>query len=103
MLSYEEVINYCSNYRINNGIVIEKLTNKQVIDEDIILKVKSSVLLYSEAKEAYQTALNQFGKTSWTREDYIKKSMEKFGANNEENSYGVNKLVNSILSSSGHY
>ena len=29
--------------------------------------------------------------------------MEKFGVNSEENSFGINKLVNAILSSNGHY
>lgn len=29
--------------------------------------------------------------------------MEKFGVFNEKNSYGVNKLINAILSSNGHY
>ena len=37
MLSYEEIMNYCSNYKIDNGIVIDKNTNQQVIDEEIVL------------------------------------------------------------------
>ena len=103
MLTYEEIINYCSNYRIENGTVFDKRTNKQVLDEDIILKVKSSVLLFKEAKESYQSDVKQFGNITKSQEDYIKKTMEKFGVNNEENSFGVNKLVNAILSSNGHY
>lgn len=103
MLTYEEIINYCSNYRIENGAVFDKRTNKQVLDEDTILKVKSSVLLFKEAKESYQSDVKQFGNITKSQEDYIKKTMEKFGVNNEENSFGVNKLVNAILSSNGHY
>ena len=103
MLTYEEIINYCSNYRIENGTVFDKRTNKQVLDEDTILKVKSSVLLFKEAKESYQSDVKQFGNITKSQEDYIKKTMEKFGVNNEENSFGVNKLVNAILSSNGHY
>ena len=103
MLTYEEIINYCSNYKIDNGIIVDKKTSKQVLDEETILKIKSSVLLFKEAKEAYQSDVQQFGKTTKTQEDYIKKTMEKFGANNEENTYGINKLINTILSSNGHY
>ena len=103
MLNYEEIMNYCSNYKIENSVVIDKHTNQQVLDEDTILKVKSSILLFKESKYAYQTDIQQFGKTNKSQEDYIKKTMEKFGVNNEENSYGINKLVNSILSSNGHY
>lgn len=103
MLSYEEIMDYCSNYKIDNGVVIDKRTNKQVIDEETILKVKSSILLFKEAKEAYQSDIKQFGKTTKTQEWYIKKNMEKFGVNNEENVFGVNKLINALLSSNGHY
>lgn len=103
MLSYEEIMLYCSNYKIDNGIVIDKNTNQQVIDEETVLKVKTSILLFKESKNAYQSDIQQFGKTNKSQEDYIKKTMEKFGVNNEVNSYGINKLVNAILSSNGHY
>lgn len=103
MLTYEEIMNYCSSYRIENGIVIDKKTNMQVMDEEIILKVKSSVLLFREAKEEYQSDIKQFGKTSRTQEGYIRGTMEKFGVNNENNTFGVNKVINAILSSNGHY
>lgn len=103
MLSYEEIMNYCSNYKIDNGIVIDKNTNQQVIDEEIVLRVKTSILIFKESKDAYQSNIQQFGKTNKSQEDYIKKTMEKFGVNNESNSYGINKLVNAILNSNGHY
>lgn len=103
MLSYEEIMNYCSNYKIDNGIVIDKNTNQQVINEEIVLRVKTSILIFKESKDAYQSDIQQFGKTNKSQEDYIKKTMEKFGVNNESNSYGINKLVNAILNSNGHY
>lgn len=103
MLSYEEIMNYYSNYKIDNGIVIDKNTNQQVIDEEIVLRVKTSILIFKESKDAYQSDIQQFGKTNKSQEDYIKKTMEKFGVNNESNSYGINKLVNAILNSNGHY
>lgn len=103
MLSYEEIMNFCSNYMIQNGVVIDKNTNQQVLDEDTILKVRSSVLLFNEAKSAYQSDVKQFGNVNKNQEYYIKKTMEKFSVNNEENVYGVNKLVNAILNSNGHY
>ncbi len=53
MFNYEEIIKYCSNYKIENGIVIDKTSNQQVTDEDVILKVKSAILLYKESKESY--------------------------------------------------
>lgn len=103
MLTYDEIIKYCSDYKVEKGIILDKKSNQQVADEDTILKVKSSVLIFKEARESYQSDISQFGKTAKSQEDYIKKAMERFGVSNEENSYGVNKLVNAILSSSGHY
>ena len=103
MLSYEEIMNYCSNYRVENGNVFDKNTNQQIIDEDIILKVKSSILLFKGSKESYQSDMQQFGKVSKSQEDYIKKTMEKFSVHNEQSSFGINKLVNAILNSNGHY
>lgn len=103
MLSYEEIMNYCSNYRVENGNVFDKNTNQQIIDEDIILKVKSSILLFKESKESYQSDMQQFGKVSKSQEDYIKKTMKKFSVHNEQSSFGINKLVNAILNSNGHY
>lgn len=96
-------MNYCSNYKIENGNVFDKNTNYQITDEDIILKVKSSVLLFKESKETYQSDMKQFGKVSKSQEDYIKKTMEKFSVHNEQSSFGINKLINAILSSNGHY
>lgn len=103
MLSYEEIMNYCSNYRVENGNVFDKNTNHQILDEDIILKVKSSILLFKESKESYQSDMQQFGKVSKSQEDYIRKTMEKFSVHNEQSSFGINKLVNAILNSNGHY
>ena len=103
MLSYEEIMNYCSNYRVENGNVFDKNTNQQIIDEDIILKVKSSILLFKESKESYQSDMQQFGKVSKSQEDYIKKTMEKFSVHNEQSSFSINKLVNAILNSNGNY
>lgn len=103
MLTYEEIMNYCSNYKIENGIVIDKKTASQIKDEEIILKVKASILVYKEAKENYQSDMQQFGKSKRDQEYYVKKTMEKFSVNNEENTYGINKLINAILSSNGHY
>ena len=47
--------------------------------------------------------MQQFGKVSRSQEDYIIKTMEKFSVHNEQSSYGINKLVNAILNSDGHY
>ena len=103
MLNYEEIMNYCLNYKIENGAVVDKHSNQQVLDENTILKIKASILLFKESKDAYQSDVQQFGKTNKSQEDYIKKTMEKFSVNNEENSYGINKLVNAILNANGHY
>ena len=69
MLNYEDIMNYCSNYRVENGSVFNKKTNQQVFDEEIILKVKASVLLFNESKKEYQSDKQQFGKVFKSQED----------------------------------
>lgn len=103
MMSNEEIIEYCNNYKVINGKVINKNTNQEVTEINTILKVKSAILIYKEAHDSYKSDIQQFGKTNRSQRDYISKTMEKFGVNGEKNSYGTNKLVNAILSSSGHY
>ena len=76
MLSYEEIKNYCTNYKVENGIVIEKSSNKPVTDEETILKVKSSILIFKEANKSYKEDMEQFGKTNKSQEKYIIKTME---------------------------
>lgn len=103
MFSYEELMNYCSNYRIEKGIVFDKNTNQQIKDEETILKIKSSILIYTESKELYQSDMKQFGKVWRSQEEYIRGTMEKFSVHNEESLFGVNKLIRAILNSNGHY
>lgn len=103
MFTIDEIINYYSNYKVEHGIVIDKKTNTPVLDEDTILKIKSAILIYNEAKFSYQEDVNQYGKKARTPEKYIKTTMEKFGVNNEKNDFGINKLLNEIIDSNGHY
>ena len=98
MLTYEEIINYCSNYRIENGTVFDKRTNKQVLDEDTILKVKSSVLLFKEAKESYQSDVKQFGNITKSQEDYIKKTIALHSLVADKFDIEIdNKILDSLL------
>ena len=44
MLSYEDIKNYCANYKIENGIVIEKNSNRQINEKKrIMIKTQNSV------------------------------------------------------------
>ena len=57
MLTVEQVKYNISNYKIENGIVIDKSNNQPVQDENKILEVKSSVMMYREAKSLYDKRL----------------------------------------------
>lgn len=103
MLTYEEILNNCSNYIVKNNKIYEKNTNIEVVDEDKILRIKSSILLFKEARKDYEEIIKMFGKTDKPKDYFLKKAMEKYGANNEENNYGINKLINAIINNDGHY
>ncbi len=98
-----EINNLLKNYTITNGAVYQKENNQEVQDEEIILKVKTARLIYNEARTSYQETIKQFGKTSKDLEWFIKQTMEKFSLNGEINAFGINKLINGLLASNGHY
>ena len=108
MLTVEQVKNNVSNYKIENGIVIDKSSNQPVQDENKILEVKSSILFYNEAKEKYEELLKQshLGKLNFGVGHFVEEKMKDFSVNNEVQSMGsmssTNKLVNEILNSNGH-
>lgn len=103
MFTSNEIKNYLEKYIIIDGNVYLKENNKQVIDEETILKVKSARLIYNEARAKYQSDTQQFGKPNGDFQKYITKMMEQLSVNGEVNTYGTNKLINALLTSNGHY
>lgn len=103
MFASNEIKDYLEKYVINDGNVYLKDDNRLVVDENIILRVKSARLIYNEARVKYQSDIKQFGKSNGDFEKYITKVMEQLSVNGEVNSYGVNKFINGILTSNGHY
>ena len=89
MLTVEQVKNNISNYKIENGIVIDKSNNQPVQDEDKILEVKSSVMMYREAKSLYDKRLRG---APDDQETYINKALKVYGLNDEVNDYPQNDI-----------
>ncbi len=108
MLTVEQVKYNISNYKIENGIVIDKSNNQPVQDVDKILEVKSSILFYTEAKEKYDRLLKQShsGQLKYGLGYFVEEQMKDFSVNNEVQEQGSisphNKLTNEILNSNGH-
>ena len=98
MLTVEQVKNNISNYKIENGIVIDKSNNQPVQDVDKILEVKSSVMMYREAKSLYDKRLRGAPED---QETYINKALKVYGLNNEVNDYPQNKIIREILQGNG--
>ena len=72
MLTYEEILNNCSNYIVKNNKIYEKNTNIEVVDEDKILRIKSSILLFKEARKDYEEIIKMFGKTDKPKDYFLK-------------------------------
>lgn len=98
MLTVEQVKNNISNYKIENGIVIDKSNNQPVQDVDKILEVKSSVMMYREAKSLYDKRLRGAPED---QETYINKALKVYGLNDEVNDYPQNKIIREILQGDG--
>lgn len=103
MFCVEDIIEYTNSYGVENGKVYSKKDNIKIIDDDIPLRVKAAKLIYNEAKIRYLEDKKQFGNNNQSFNKYIEKMMEKLSVHDENNSYGVNKLIRSLLSSNGHY
>ena len=103
MLSYDEIIKYISMYNYDKGNIIDKSSGEIIQDNELILKVKTAMLVYGIALHDFKSDIKDRGQSGKTKEKYIKTSMEKLGINGEVNSWGINKLINSILSSNGKY
>ena len=103
MLTVEQVKDNISNYRIKNGIVIDKSSNQPLQDEDKILEVKSSVLIYLNAHAIHKADIHLNGKETKSKDECIVKSMEQYSVHNEKSNVGINKFVNELLNSNGHY
>lgn len=103
MLTYDEIIKYLSMYNYDKGNIIDKSSGEVIQDNELILKVKTAMLVYGIALDDVKTDIRDRGRSEKSKEKYIKTSMEKLGINGEINSFGFNKLINSILSSNGHY
>ena len=103
MLTVELVKDNISNYRIKNGIVIDKSSNQPLQDEDKILEVKSSVLIYLNAQAIHNADIHLSGKATKNKDECIIRSMEQYSVHGEKSNIGINKFVNSLLNSNGHY
>lgn len=103
MFTTKDIMEYVKNYQVSDGSVYTKEKAQKITDEETILRVKAVRLIYNEAKNSYLENQQQFGNTKQKIDYYLLKTMEKFSVHDEVNSYGVNKLIRSILTSQGHY
>ena len=103
MLTYDEIIKYLSMYNYDKGNIVERNSGEILRDDVLILKVKTAMLVYGIALHDFKSDIKDRKQSGKTKEKYIKTSMEKLGINGEVNSWGINKLINSILSSNGKY
>lgn len=98
MLTVEQVKSNISRYGIENGIVVDKSNSQPVHDEDKILEVKASMMMYSEAKALYNKRLRGAPEDQDT---YINKALRIYGLNGEVNDYPQNKIIREIMEKDG--
>ena len=99
MLTAEQVKSNISNYRIENGLVIDKSNNQLIQNEELILEVKSSVMMYKEANNFFNTRLRGAPEN---QDYYINKALKVYGLNGEINHHPQNKTIRNILENDGN-
>ena len=107
MFTAETVRDCINNYYVKDEKVYRKDNNEEIKNEDLILMVKTSTLIYAKAKHNYQRQKHQLGEhfkqADNYKMEYIKKAIERYGVNGDVNAYGENKLINNIINSSGMF
>ena len=98
MLTVEQVKNNISNYKIENGIIIDKSNNQPVQDEDKMIEVKASVMMYREAKSLFDKRLRGAPED---HDFYIKSALKRYGLDGDVNTYPQNKIIREILEGDG--
>lgn len=99
--SPDDILNDINNFTIKNGTVYSRETRQVETSEDAILRAKTSRFLFDEAKALRDTDANANSNRFIDRgpEFYIDKAMARYAINDEENSYGTNKLINELVRS----
>lgn len=101
-ITLEEIKYNVNNFMVKDGQVFAKngieVTNQTQID-----RIKTSIMLYCEARDLKNIVVNLYEQKEREASFYFKVIMKKYAVNGEVNSYGINKVVNGLLNSNGHF
>ena len=105
LTSPEAVLDDIQKFSIKEGKVYSKATGEEELDEDTILRVKTSRLLYNEAKETRNNDRHSFGKRFKDRgpEFYINNTLKRYGFKDEDPKHVDGKMLKDLVDNGTHH
>lgn len=104
MITVDTVKECVSKYKVSSsGTVVEKDTNKEIKDETLKMIIKTSFLVYSNAKHTYDLYKHMGVRQKPgidAKTDYISLALKKYGVNGEITDFKENKMMQAIMQES---
>ena len=104
LTSPSNVLNDIQKFAIKSGKVYSRETGQEESDEDIILRVKTSRLLFNEAKSLRDKQAQMLGDrfTDKGPDYYVDKILDRYGFKNEDTEYAEGKLLKNLVDNGTH-
>lgn len=101
LTSPDAILNDIQQFSIKEGKVYSKTTGQEELDEDTILRVKTSRLLFNTAKEKRDFEQHALGKRFKDRgpEFYIDGALERYGFKDDNPKFAEGKMLKKLVDS----
>ncbi len=105
LVSPSDVLSDIQEYTIKDGKVYSKETSQEETDENTILRVKTSKLLFNEAKRLRDRESHMLGDRFTDRGPnyYVDRTMDKYGFKNEDTKFAEGKLLKDLTNNGAHH
>ena len=105
LVSPADVLNDLQNYKIEGGKVFSNDSGQEELDEDTVLRVKTSRFLLNTAlsirKDQEHVLLDRFVDRGTSY--YVDKAMEKYGFKDEDTSFAEGRMLKGLVDNLGHH
>lgn len=105
LTSPSDVLNDVQSFTVKDGKVYSRETGQEEIDEDIILRVKTSKFLFNKAKAFRDEQSRMFGDrfTDKGSSYYVDRIMDRYGFKNENTEYAEGRLLKELIDTGTHH
>ena len=103
LTSPTDVLDDIKRYTIKDGKVYSKETGEEESDEDAILRIKTSRLLFNEAKARHDERASRRGNIERPPEFYVDQMLEEYGFKNENVKDPKGQMLKDLIENGSHH